>query len=274
MNGSNARSSSLSKIKAGQPPNITIRAQDGRTLTLDEVEPATRKKIMDAHRAAAMSVPERIFALGEEGMTKLRQEYVADAGKWGSAFTGVGVAVNSPLIEGLSTNEAKEKLTAELERLGTGHGAVTYKLRDWLFSRQRYWGEPFPIVLDPRGKPYALPETELPVALPELTDFKPTGTPEPPLSKAKDWIRYSPAMTRETNTMPQWAGSCWYYLRYIDPKNEASTGRSGEGKILDAVDLYVGGVEHACCICSTQDSGIRCCSTSGSFRRRNRSSGS
>ena len=94
---------------------------------------------------------------------------------------------------------------------------MNYKLRDWLFSRQRYWGEPFPIVWRD-GKHEALPESELPLEPPPLDDFKPTGTGEPPLAKAKDWMRYSDAATRETNTMPQWAGSCWYYLRFCDPR--------------------------------------------------------
>ncbi|HWE04125.1 MAG TPA: class I tRNA ligase family protein, partial [Tepidisphaeraceae bacterium] len=160
-------------------------------------------------------------------------------------FTFDGKAVNSPLIDGLTTAEAKANMIAELESLGVGHGSVTYKLRDWLFSRQRYWGEPFPIVLDGEGRPHALAETDLPVALPELSDFKPTGTPQPPLTKATDWIRYSASMTRETNTMPQWAGSCWYYLRYIDPHNARQLVDPAKEKYWMPVDLYVGGVEHA-----------------------------
>ncbi len=163
----------------------------------------------------------------------------------GQPFIGEGLAVNSPLVEGLTTAKAKQKIIEELERLGVGHGSMTYKLRDWLFSRQRYWGEPFPIVLDAEGRPHALGESELPVTLPELSDFKPTGTPEPPLSKAKDWIRYSATMTREVNTMPQWAGSCWYYLRYIDPHNEFQLVDPAKEKYWMPVDLYVGGVEHA-----------------------------
>src|SRR5204863_7649942 len=139
------------------------------------------------------------------------------------AFVDEGIAINSPLIDGLPTEEAKEKIIDELERQGTGTRSVKYKLRDWLFSRQRYWGEPFPIVLDEQNNPYAISETELPLTLPEMSDFKPTGTPEPPLAKAKDWVRVESdngVFFRETNTMPQWAGSCWYYLRYIDPKND------------------------------------------------------
>jgi len=129
---------------------------------------------------------------------------------------------------------------------------VNYKLRDWLFSRQRYWGEPFPIVLNEDGNYFAVDESELPVVLPEMEDFKPTGTPDPPLSKAKDWLHYqSPRiairgnLTRETNVMPQWAGCCWYYLRYIDPNNNDRFVDPAKEQYWMPVDLYVGGVEHA-----------------------------
>jgi leucyl-tRNA synthetase len=164
------------------------------------------------------------------------------------AFEGEGIAVNSSVIEGLQTEHAKEEMTRVLDAEGVGHRSVKYKLRDWLFSRQRYWGEPFPIILDEEGNPWAVPEGELPVTLPELEDFKPTGTPEPPLSKATDWVNVDldgrPAK-RETNTMPQWAGSCWYYLRYIDPRNAERFVDPAKEKYWMPVDLYVGGVEHA-----------------------------
>jgi leucyl-tRNA synthetase len=197
-------------------------------------------------------------------------------------FLGDGVAINSPIIDGLPTPEAKNKMLAWLEERRVGRADVRSKLRDWLFSRQRYWGEPFPIVWQD-GKHRALPENDLPLEPPALEDFKPTGTGEPPLAKAKDWIRYSETATRETNTMPQWAGSCWYYLRFCDPGNEqrfvgeeaerywAGTGNdearltndegmtkpesaggssfvirpSSLGAIPGGVDLYIGGVEHA-----------------------------
>jgi len=122
---------------------------------------------------------------------------------------------------------------------------VNYKLRDWLFSRQRYWGEPFPVLLDDQDRVTPIGEDELPVLLPDLDDFKPTGTPEPPLSKAKEWVNYSEAYRREINTMPQWAGSCWYYLRYIDPKNTERPWDPEKEKYWLPVDLYVGGAEHA-----------------------------
>jgi leucyl-tRNA synthetase len=139
----------------------------------------------------------------------------------------------------------------QLEREGVGVRSAKYKLRDWLFSRQRYWGEPFPVALDAERNAYAVDESELPVALPEMEDFKPTGTPEPPLSKAKDWLRYESSrigvagLQRETNTMPQWAGSCWYYLRYIDPHNPQRFVDPAKERYWMPVDLYVGGAEHA-----------------------------
>ena len=165
-------------------------------------------------------------------------------------FTGEGIAINSPIINGLTSAEAKKKITAWLEERGLGKRAINYKLRDWLFSRQRYWGEPFPIVWE-NGKHRALPEKELPLVPPPLDDYKPTGTGEPPLAKAKEWIRYSDKAMRETNTMPQWAGSCWYYLRFSDPHNdERFVGEEAErywmgGDKPGGVDLYVGGTEHA-----------------------------
>jgi len=165
-------------------------------------------------------------------------------------FLEDGIAINSPIIDGLQTSDAKTKIITWLHERGHGHPCVRYKLRDWLFSRQRYWGEPFPIVWRD-GKHEALPESELPLEPPELADFKPTGTGEPPLAKAKDWIRYSDTAVREANTMPQWAGSCWYYLRFCDPGNDKRfVGEKAErywmgGPKPGGVDLYVGGTEHA-----------------------------
>lgn len=170
------------------------------------------------------------------------------------SFTGDGTAVNSGSFDGSSTAEFKKKITAWLSERGLGNAKVNYKLRDWLFSRQRYWGEPFPILheVDDKGKPTGLVEAlsvaELPLKLPELEDYKPSGKPEPPLGKAKDWVevtRDGKRYRRETNTMPQWAGSCWYYLRYLDPKNNQSFCDPAKEKQWMPVDLYVGGAEHA-----------------------------
>jgi leucyl-tRNA synthetase len=170
-------------------------------------------------------------------------------------FAGQGRAINSSKYDSLTTAEFKERITADLAAAGLGKQAVNYKLRDWLFSRQRFWGEPFPILheLDAAGKPTgrvrAVEAKDLPVDLPHLDDFKPHGRPEPPLDKApKDWLypmidgkRYK----RETNTMPQWAGSCWYYLRFLDPKNDRALVDLAIEKAWMPIDLYVGGAEHA-----------------------------
>jgi leucyl-tRNA synthetase len=164
--------------------------------------------------------------------------------------TGDGIAVNSPLIDGLPTQEAKKKIAAWLEEKGIGVRKVNYKLRDWLFSRQRYWGEPIPMVLCPTCGAQPVPESELPLRLPDLTDYTPHESGEPPLAKAVDWVKTKcpkcggPA-SRETNTMPQWAGSCWYYLRFIDQKNAKAAVDKGLEKSWMPVDLYVGGAEHA-----------------------------
>ncbi len=165
-------------------------------------------------------------------------------------FVGEGIAINSPVIDGLPSRQAIRKITDWLEKRGHGKSAINYKLRDWLFSRQRYWGEPLPIVWE-EGKHQALDERDLPVIPPALDDYKPTATGEPPLGRAKEWVRYSDKALRETNTMPQWAGSCWYYLRFCDPQNDKRfVGEEAErywmrGNKPGGVDLYVGGTEHA-----------------------------
>jgi leucyl-tRNA synthetase len=170
------------------------------------------------------------------------------------AYIGDGVAVNSGEFDGLSTPEFKTRITAWLSGRGLGEKKINYKLRDWLFSRQRYWGEPFPILheVNEAGKPTgvvrAVPESDLPLQLPELEDYKPSGKPEPPLGKATDWVnvtRDGKRYKRETNTMPQWAGSCWYYLRYIDSRNNQAFCAPAKEKYWMPVDLYVGGAEHA-----------------------------
>jgi leucyl-tRNA synthetase len=161
-----------------------------------------------------------------------------------------GVAVNSGFLDGLGTEEAKKVITAWLEKKGLGKLAINYKLRDWLFSRQRYWGEPIPVVHCPACGVVTVPESELPLTLPEVASYEPSGTGESPLAKITDWVATtcpvcSGPAKRETNTMPQWAGSCWYYLRFLDPANEkAFVGRDKIDYWLP-VDLYVGGVEHA-----------------------------
>ena len=183
----------------------------------------------------------------------------------GEAYTNDGPAINSDFLDGLLIEEAKTSMIAWLEEHGHGKRMVTYKLRDWLFSRQRYWGEPFPIIFDETGLALAVPEEHLPVELPELMDWAPRALdedsdPEPPLGRAVEWASASydlgdgfKTYQRELNTMPQWAGSCWYYLRYLDPLNEEKfvspdierywmTSLDGG---IGGVDLYVGGVEHA-----------------------------
>ncbi len=165
------------------------------------------------------------------------------------AFIADGYAVNSGPFNGLPTAEFKEKITAWLAERGQGRKAVNYKLRDWLFSRQRYWGEPFPILHTEDGRVIGLSENELPLRLPEVADYRPPGTGESPLAKATDWVNVTlPDGTkakRETNTMPQWAGSCWYYLRYLDPKNSQRGWDPAQEKYWMPVDLYIGGAEHA-----------------------------
>jgi leucyl-tRNA synthetase len=209
------------------------------------------------------------------------------ADEWPEAYSGDGIAMHSAhgdlSLDGLDTPDAKHAIGEWLERVAAGAPTVTYKLRDWLFSRQRYWGEPFPIVYDEQGQPVALPDSMLPVELPDLDDFEPrvladddaSTVPEPPLARSEQWVNVELDLgagprryVRETNTMPQWAGSCWYYLRYLDPTNEDApvdpaverywmsgtagghegrrpSERAGERDHGGGVDLYVGGVEHA-----------------------------
>ena len=167
----------------------------------------------------------------------------------GLAYTGDGPAINSDFLDGLNVAQAKEKILIWLEEKGVGKRRVNYKLRDWLFSRQRYWGEPIPIVFE-SDKVCSLPENSLPITLPELEEFKPSGTLEGPLALAEDWLKTTDPATgkmvrRETNTMPQWAGSCWYFLRYIDPQNSERLVDPEQEKYWMPVDLYIGGAEHA-----------------------------
>jgi len=168
-----------------------------------------------------------------------REAYVAD-----------GVNTNSDFLDGLATSEAKDRMCEWLESAGKGEAAVNYKLRDWLFSRQRYWGEPFPVIHLEDGTTKLVAEDELPVLLPDLADFKPSGEFEPPLARAREWIEVQDPETRraalrDANTMPQWAGSCWYYLRFCDPDNEEAPWSTKAENYWMPVDLYVGGAEHA-----------------------------
>jgi leucyl-tRNA synthetase len=161
-----------------------------------------------------------------------------------------GVAVNSGFIDGLGYREAFEKVVAWLEERGLGTRTVNFKLRDWLFSRQRYWGEPFPIIHLQDGTHTLVPESELPVMLPQVESYKPSGTGESPLATIASWVDTTDPATglparRETNTMPQWAGSCWYYLRFMDPENTNAFCDPEVERYWGSVDLYVGGTEHA-----------------------------
>ncbi|MER7590085.1 leucine--tRNA ligase [Micromonospora sp. NPDC127501] len=227
---------------------------------------------------AIMAVPaqdERDWAFAEVFELPIVRTVQPAEGFDGKAYTGDGPAINSAAPErgldlnGLGVTDAKAAIIAWLEANGHGTGAVTYRLRDWLFSRQRYWGEPFPIVYDETGAAIALPEEMLPVELPEVDDFSPktfdaddaNSNPETPLSRRRDWVEVELDLgdgpkryTRETNVMPQWAGSCWYELRYLDPTNserfvDAENERYWMGPRADGdcggTDLYVGGAEHA-----------------------------
>jgi leucyl-tRNA synthetase len=214
--------------------------------------------LMGYGTGAIMAVPahdERDFEFARKFDLPIRRVVAPapalDANSTGDdCFTGEGFAIQSRFLDQLPTTEAKQRIIAWLEEQGSGERKINYKLRDWLFSRQRYWGEPFPIIWRD-GKHELLPEKELPLEPPALADFKPTGSGEPPLARATDWVRYSDTATRETNTMPQWAGSCWYYLRYCDPQNTGRfVGQEAERYWMDSgqpggVDLYVGGTEHA-----------------------------
>ncbi|MCW2494530.1 leucine--tRNA ligase [Jatrophihabitans sp.] len=232
--------------------------------------------LMGYGTGAIMAVPaqdERDWAFAEVFELPVIRT-VAPPSDWdGGAFTGDGPAINSAIeglsLDGLPITEAKAAMISWLEAAGRGRGAVTYRLRDWLFSRQRYWGEPFPIVYDETGLPIALPDSMLPVELPETDDFSPKSfpaddadsTPEPPLGRLTDWVSVEldlgdgvKTYRRETNTMPNWAGSCWYELRYLDPTNTERLvdpdvehywmGPTAD-RPLGGVELYVGGVEHA-----------------------------
>jgi len=177
-------------------------------------------------------------------------EVVAGGNLTEAAFLEDGTAINSDFLNGLATADAKQRMIAWLEEHGKGEGAVTYKLRDWLFSRQRYWGEPFPVLHLEDGSVRVLDESQLPLTLPELEDFRPSGNFDTPLQRVPEWIETTdpdsgrPAR-RDPNTMPQWAGSCWYYLRFLDPANSERLLSEEAERYWMPVDLYIGGQEHA-----------------------------
>jgi len=205
---------------------------------------------------AIMAVPahdERDYAFAKKYDLPIR-EVVEGGDVDEEAYTEDGPHVNSTnedvSLNGLHTDEANEAIVEWLEEEGEGQFSVNYQLQDWLFSRQRYWGEPFPIIFGEDGTDKAVPEDELPVTLPDIETFEPSGTPEGPLATIEDWVETTDPETgeparRETNTMPQWAGSCWYYLRFIDPENDERLVDPEKEQYWMPVDLYVGGSEHA-----------------------------
>jgi leucyl-tRNA synthetase len=202
---------------------------------------------------AIMAVPgqdERDWEFAETFGLPIVRTVAPPADFQGQAYLGDGPAINSGFLDGLHVAEAKERMIAWLEAENRGTRKVNYKLRDWLFSRQRYWGEPFPLLKFADGTVRLLEPDELPLTLPEVAEYKPTGTGEGPLAAISDWIetvdpKSGRPARRESNTMPQWAGSCWYYLRFIDPHNDHEAWSAAKERYWLPVDLYLGGTEHA-----------------------------
>ena len=200
---------------------------------------------------AIMAVPahdERDHAFAKKFSLPIREVVSGGENVQEAAYCGDGVAVNSGFVDGLDVAGAKKKVIAWLEKEELGEGRVQYKLRDWLFSRQRYWGEPFPMLHGADGEIRAVDTAELPITLPYIDEYKPTADGRPPLARAGDWLEVEidgKIYQRETNTMPQWAGSCWYYLRYMDPDNQELPFSKEAEAYWGPVDLYIGGVEHA-----------------------------
>jgi len=206
--------------------------------------PAHDERDWDFAKAFGLPIVEVVAKPGADGKAVPRK------GEPAECTAADGVAVNSGFLDGMGTEAAKKAMTAWLEEKGLGKGTVNYKLRDWLFSRQRYWGEPIPVVHCPKCGVVPVPEDQLPLTLPEVTSYEPSGTGESPLAKIDEWVNTTcpvcgAAAKRETNTMPQWAGSCWYQLRYLDPENETAFVGRDKVDYWMPVDLYVGGVEHA-----------------------------
>ena len=209
--------------------------------------------LMGYGTGAIMAVPgqdQRDWEFAKEYDLPIIRTVQVPEGFDGEAFEGDGPAINSGFLDGLEVEAAKAKMIEWLAAEGKGTARVTYRLRDWLFSRQRYWGEPFPMVLDADNKAVPVPEGELPVTLPDVTSYAPTGTGESPLAAIDDWVNTQVPGTdeaghRETNTMPQWAGSCWYYLRFLDPHNDERFVDAELERTWMPVDTYIGGAEHA-----------------------------
>jgi leucyl-tRNA synthetase len=226
------------------------------------LNPATKKEIpiwiadyviLSYGTGAIMAVPgqdERDWEFAETYNLPIIRTVRPPDGFGGKAYVGEGPAINSDFLNGLEVDTAKKRIIDWLEKNGTGKRSINYKLRDWLFSRQRYWGEPFPLIYLEDGTVKALPEDQLPILLPDTESFKPSDTGESPLALVESWVNTTDPETgkparRETHTMPQWAGSCWYYLRYVDPNNEKEFCSREKERYWMPVDLYVGGAEHA-----------------------------
>lgn len=258
-----ARAMGLPIVDVAHTPGLAAAARASAAL-----DPAMGGEEAAARLEGAIAEPDRAALRGlieavREGGARAAMDAAADhrlCALLGRAVSEPGVAVNSSNAEvslnGLATAGAKARMIGWIESSGAGRARVNYKLRDWLFSRQRYWGEPFPVAFDEAGAAHTLPADALPVELPEVEDFRPveSDTPQPPLAKARDWLEVEidgVRCVRETNTMPNWAGSCWYYLRYCDARNgERFVGREAERYWMGegdggGVDLYIGGAEHA-----------------------------
>lgn len=226
------------------------------------VNPATRKEIpiwvadyvmMGYGTGAIMAVPgqdDRDWTFADQYGLPIIRTVQPPEDFSGNAYTGEGPAIHSEFLNGLDVAAAKDKIVKWIEQKGIGRRTTRYKLRDWLFSRQRYWGEPIPIIHWEDGTMSQVPEPELPLLLPDLKKFQPSGTTESPLALADDWVSVVDSQTgmkgrRETNTMPQWAGSCWYYLRFCDPQNPEQLCSPEKEQYWMPIDLYIGGAEHA-----------------------------
>jgi leucyl-tRNA synthetase len=258
-----AAKSDLERTDLAKDKSGVFTGSYGLNPLLDPEDPAARIPIWVADYVLAgygtgsiMCVPghdERDWEFAEKFGLEIRRvvgDDPSDTGRLEQCRAEHGVAVNSPLWDGLPTAEAKARAIELLAERGVGRSRVTYRLRDWLFSRQRYWGEPFPVLHRADGSHVRVPDGDLPVELPAMTDFAPSDDGRPPLSRATDWVHATDPETgepvlRDTDTMPGWAGSCWYYLRFMDPHNEQAAFAPEVVDYWGDVDLYIGGTEHA-----------------------------